>query len=176
MFFKKVVNKLNKTLFTRRVNRKLKTPLNRVIVDTFNIGCIVDNSFEDLDFLNEKLAHILNVEPHRVRLLKITYDTQSNPEVIALDTLEVHWKKGPKDALIESFLLAEYKVLINLYKRPHPVLNWLSLQIKTTFRIGMGEIDPALNDFIIHLKSSNAQEFLSELKKYATRLDILNNE
>lgn len=177
MFFKKVVKRVQQSLFNKAVAKSVsEKKLNRKDFSELSIGCIVDLNKVDTSRLQEQLASVFGISSNRVHILTVSFSDSEKNEVLSINQLDIHWKKGPSNPLIDQFLKNPYRVLINFYDRPHPVLYWLTMQTCATFRIGFGGIPTVLNDLILNMDSNSTLEVLEELKKYAQRLDILKNE
>ncbi len=177
MFFKKAVKRVQKSLFNKAITKRVsENKLNRNNYSELTIGCIVDLNKLETSLLHEQLASIFGISPNRVYVLPVSFLESEDDKILSLNQLDIHWKKGPSNSLIDQFLKTPYRVLINFYDCPHPVLYWLTMQTSATFRIGFGELPTVLNDLILNMDSYSTEDVIVELKKYATRLDILKNE
>lgn len=137
------------------------------------LGCIVDvDHVQNVASLHE-LTEAFALKPNAVKIMGYTREaTHENPYAVPLfsDT-DLGWKGAIHNGNVAEFLKWEYDVLINYYAEDYLLLKLLSVKTSARLKVGLGTLDPRINDLILHIPLNDFNGFKRELKKY---LNVLN--
>jgi len=178
MFFKRLVKKYYAYKFVKNLEKKLTDELSFYTkVDTKSVGCIVDVSWCENEFLKDRLAAIFKINRTKVTLLQFDATAMDDyATTVALNSLTIDHKSKINHPEINFFIDQHYKILIHLYTINDHRIQWISAHTKSSFRIGLGTQDPRLCDLIINMDKYSSIEVLKEIEKYTSRLDVLKDE
>lgn len=139
------------------------------------IGCLVDvDHFPDVAVFYE-LQTLLSLKPDAVKIIGYT---SKDPETLSytiplFSDRDLGWRGGIKNKEVAAFIKQEYDLLLNYYDQDHLMLELVSVATPARLKVGLGTVDPNMNDLILHLPLKDFNGFKDELKKYLTILNEL---
>ena len=86
---------------------------------------------------------------------------------------DLGWRGYIRNEDVAAFLKPEYDILINYYEEDNLMLKILSVKTSARLRVGLGALDPRINDLIVHTSPHDFNKFKNELKKYLNALNEL---
>jgi hypothetical protein len=169
-----VLNKMKRASIKRSI-QKLTT--NRVLENHNSkiekVVCLVDidvfSTVQELD----KFAESLGVKSKDFKVIgysaqKKTIKTYSG---LLFTSTKIGWKGVVKDSEIKDIIEQPTDLLINYYNKDVLGLALLSAKSPAKFKVGLGNVNPQLNDLIIGCDITDINTFKTEMVKY---LKVLN--
>jgi len=167
---KSIENYLNKLLSERHVN------VNDKKIESLGIILNID---ELSDFeLFRALGTLIKVHPNRLKI--ITYSSNEKDKLSSWDVCfnpkDFGWKGLIKNLELQSFVDKKFDALISYYTSDELELKLITASSKAQLKIGILQTDERVNDLIIKTKLKDFKTFKSELLKYLTILNKIENE
>nr|WP_313777736.1 MULTISPECIES: hypothetical protein [Allomuricauda] len=137
------------------------------------IGCIVDvDNFHNAEAFYD-LIEEYSLRPNAIKIIgyKREYDKNSPYAIQIYSDKDLGWKGEIENGYVLEFLGREYDMLISYYEEDNLMMKLLSVKTKARIKVGLGTLDPKINDLILNTPLKDFQLFKSELKKY---LKVLN--
>nr|WP_313777740.1 hypothetical protein [Allomuricauda nanhaiensis] len=138
-----------------------------------SIGCIVDvDSFQNAEVFYD-LIDEYSLRPNAIKIIgyKREYDKNSPYAIQIYSDKDLGWKGEIENGYVLEFLGREYDMLINYYDQDNLMMKLLSVKTQARIKVGLGALDPKINDLILNTPLNDFALFKSELKKY---LKVLN--
>ena len=138
-----------------------------------SIGCIVDvDRFQNAEAFYE-LIDDFSLRPNGIKIIgyKREYDKNSPYAIQIFSDKDLGWKGEIENGYVLEFLGREYDMLINYYDEDNLMMKLLSVKTQARIKVGLGTLDPKINDLILNTPLNDFGLFKSELKKY---LKVLN--
>ncbi len=133
-----------------------------------SIGCIVDmDAFENTNLFYE-FVEDFSLRPNAVKIIgyKNYYDKNSPYSTPVFSDKDLGWHGNIENSYALEFLSRDYDLLVNYFTQENLLLQLMSIKSKARVRVGFKEIDPKLNDLILHTPLKEFKIFKQELKKY----------
>lgn len=132
------------------------------------------NDFE----LFRGLADHLNIHPNNIKV--IAYSSKGKDKQNSWDSCfdesDFGWNGAIKNVELLSFLNTRFDALISYYTQDELALKLLTALSQAQLKIGIFQADDRLNDLIIKTNLKEFNVFKSELLKYLTILNKIENE
>ncbi len=138
-----------------------------------SIGCIVDvDRFQKAEAFYE-LIDDFSLRPNAIKIIgyKRQYDKNSPYAIQMFSDKDLGWKGDIENGYVLEFLGREYDMLINYYEEDNLMMKLLSVKTDARIKVGLGPLDPKINDLILNTPLKDFELFKKELKKY---LKVLN--
>ena len=138
-----------------------------------SIGCIVDvDNFQNAEVFYD-LIDDYSLRPNAIKIIgyKREYDKNSPYAIQIFSDKDLGWKGEIENGYVLEFLGREYDLLINYYDEDNLMMKLLSVKTQARIKVGLGTLDPKINDLILNTPLSDFGLFKNELKKY---LKVLN--
>lgn len=172
MFLKGFRDKSNQKFIKKLLNNK---PPAVVANELHTIGVLLNfNEFNDFEVFR-KLFKELELTSPKCRVaafiedekqITSTWNTYFIPKNIG-------WNGKIESVDLETFINANFDVLISYYNQSQVELNLITLLSKAKFKIGLTNVDDRLYDLIINVNTSQFNIFKTELKKYLKILKLI---
>lgn len=176
MILKGFKEKSNKKYLNKLLSKRHISPENGKIK---SLGVILNiDEFNDFEAFRD-LAHNLNVRPNRFKIIgfsaKEDLDLNNNWESCYTPN-DFGWNGSIKNKELQLFLNRKFDALISYYTTEDLELKLLTAKCQADFKIGVIQTDSRLNDLIIKTDLKAFEVFKSELHKYLTTLNKIENE
>lgn len=172
MFLKGFRDKSNQKFIKKLLNNK---PPTVVANELQTIGVLLNfNEFNDFEAFR-KLFKELELTSPKCRVaafiedekeITSTWNTYFIPKNIG-------WNGKIESVDLETFINADFDVLISYYNQSRVELNLITVLSKAKFKIGLTNVDDRFYDLIINLKVDQFNIFKTELKKYLNILKLI---
>ncbi|MEM9686642.1 MAG: hypothetical protein AAF934_06935, partial [Bacteroidota bacterium] len=142
-----------------------------------SVACIVNiDEFENVEALSS-FAEALNILSAQFHIMVYTKNPGKYKHIkyplVSLN--DFNWRLRAKGDHTKTFLSKEYDVLINYFTKKQLPLLLLSNLTQAGIRIGFKALDYHYNDIIFEIDIHNDTLFKSELLKYLTILNKIEN-
>nr|WP_313777831.1 hypothetical protein [[Muricauda] meishanensis] len=138
-----------------------------------SVGCVVDtDNFQNAEKFYE-LIDDFSLRPNAIKIIgyKREYDKNSPYAIQIFSDKDLGWKGEIQNGYVLEFLGKRYDMLINYYDEDNFMMKLLSVKANARIKVGLGSLDPKINDLILNTPLKDFDLFKSELKKY---LKVLN--
>ncbi|RDY61318.1 DUF6913 domain-containing protein [Flagellimonas nanhaiensis] len=175
MFFKGLQDKFKVKSGQKFLQEEMQKPPTEVTREkgVSSIGCIVDvDSFQNAEVFYD-LIDEYSLRPNAIKIIgyKREYDKNSPYAIQIYSDKDLGWKGEIENGYVLEFLGREYDMLINYYDQDNLMMKLLSVKTQARIKVGLGALDPKINDLILNTPLNDFALFKSELKKY---LKVLN--
>lgn len=162
------------------IRKRLKNSLLHVkrssfLGDVKTVGVIVDESYfaNTKSLLDELKTNGIANKNISLLLFKGKTNIDFEVETIRLTSGHLNWKGQIKNEEVKGFIARDFDLLVSYYDVEKAILLVVTHESKAKFKVGFGNIDKRLNDFMITTNLGNYQVFVQELFRY---LKILNKK
>lgn len=159
-FIKKLLNNKPPTV----VANKLQTVGVLLNFNEFNDFEVFRKLFKELELTSPKCRVGAFIEDEKQ--ISGTWNTYFIPKNIG-------WKGKIESVDLETFIKADFDVLISYYNQNQVELNLITVLSKAKFKIGLANVDDRFYDLIINVKTDQFNIFKTELKKYLKILNLI---
>lgn len=172
MFLKGFRDKSNQKVIKKLLNDK---PATVVVNKLQTIGVLINyNEFNDFEGFR-KLFKELELTSPKCRVAAFIDDEKkiSNTWNTYFIPQNIGWKGKIESVDLETFIKADFDVLISYYNQSQLELNLITALSNAKFKIGLAPVDDRLYDLIINVNTSQFAIFKTELKKYLKILNLI---
>ncbi|WP_242085097.1 DUF6913 domain-containing protein [Aestuariivivens sediminis] len=143
-----------------------------------SLGIILNIDEVDDFELFRSLATYLHVRPNKLKVIAYSPSKSEKPNFweICFNSKDIGWNGTIKNIELQTFLDTTFDVLISYYTSDEIELKLLTALSKATFKIGILQKDPRLNDLIIKTNLEEFKVFKKEIFKYLTILNKVSDE
>ena len=170
MFFKGLQDKFKVKSGQKFLQEEMEKPPSNVAREkgVSSIGCIVDvDNFQNAELFYD-LIEEYSLRPNAIKIIgyKREYDKNSPYAIQIYSDKDLGWKGEIENGYVLEFLGREYDMLINYYDQDNLMMKLLSVKTQARIKVGLGTLDPKINDLILNTPLNDFALFKSELKKY----------
>lgn len=164
-------------MFRKRVVEKALTELSdRTMVkpdSVRTVACLIDISILDDVDLYHHLKELFQIQKNRVTTIyyspKPTKDlTLFSPQ---FNNRHLHWDGTLLHPMKKKILSKKYDLLFNFFVKDNLVLQSISSQIKTGFRVGYVTVDQRLNDLMLGEENKTAEQFFDTFNTFFSKIN-----
>lgn len=166
MIFTGFKRKSNQFFFSRNK----ETLLENSRIDSFGAikkVIVLVNSLLELEEAKATLSKLLHISENEIDgiVFQLKIKKEEKNEII-FTPKDFGWNGDVKSDKLGAILTNQYDLLINYSKVENVYVNLLLLQCKVAFKVGFGDVNKELYDFIIKCDASEIAVFHTELIKY----------
>ena len=163
-------------MFRKRVVEKALTELsNRTMVkpdSVRTVACLIDISILDDVDLYHHLKELFQIQKNRVTT--IYYSPKPSKDLTLFspqfNNRHLHWDGTLLHPMRKKILSKKYDLLFNFFVKDNLVLQSISSQIKTGFRVGYVTVDQRLNDLMLGEENKTAEQFFNTFNTFFSKI------
>ena len=138
------------------------------------VGILTTELFFNTIELKEEVERVLNLRNAKIYCYR-PYKKSNTISYKHFSEKDFNWKGKVIQPNFNSFIEEPFDLLIGFFDKSNLFLESAVLQSKSTFKVGIAEVNQMLYDIEIKSNPYKVEEFLTELKKYLILIEKIKN-
>lgn len=138
------------------------------------VGILTTELFFNTIELKEEVERVLNLRNAKIYCYR-PYKKSNTISYKHFSEKDFNWKGKVIQPNFNSFIEEPFDLLIGFFDKSNLFLESAVLQSKSTFKVGIAEVNQMLYDIEIKSNPHKVEEFLTELKKYLILIEKIKN-